>query len=262
MAEVFKSSKAGAPSGRNVDRGALQATLADLARAAGERADVDGASEATPGPAGHQALAALAAEVAQSSAVVEVEPELEPVADEAPPPARVSPVAAALRTPPARRSPDQTMQAAPPAASAAPTPLGSVPISALRPIGSARTGSPAPVDVSPAPEAGGLPAPSRLVPSSVRLPTKPSEATMTPDQPTIPLRRRAISDGPVSISQTPPTQAVETGSVGNGQAAAAAAPAAPVVKGASPAVVAWLPSDDDILPRRQMRRGRTFRRSR
>ena len=72
-----------APASQQVDRYALQSTLADLVRR-GDGAKEPGARhEPTPGPTGHQALAALAAEVAQAAAGAPVEVDAEPDSDSA-----------------------------------------------------------------------------------------------------------------------------------------------------------------------------------
>ncbi|HEY3810720.1 MAG TPA: hypothetical protein VGL49_04730, partial [Acidimicrobiales bacterium] len=59
--------RAPTPIPRHVERYAMQSSLADLARTGAD--DPAHTPEAKPGLAGHQALAALAAEVAQAAAV-------------------------------------------------------------------------------------------------------------------------------------------------------------------------------------------------
>ena len=169
-----------------------------------ERAPSDngGSPGATPGLAGHRALAALAAELAEAAAGDEAGDG----ADDASQPDNDSPESSRVDSPPE-----------PPAALTRPRLLSRLPL----------PGSP-----------GGM-----------RLPdTGPNGSAEGARQSTITLRRRPVSDRPVPVEPAPAPA----------DPASEAPVAAPLVTAAPnlTAVEAWSAHEDDILPRRPMRRAR------
>lgn len=273
---------------RNAERTALQATLADLARAGSQDPVPDRPADDAPGLTGHEALAALVAEVAQASALSPADADPRPRGPETGPgepdatlspapvtraPRRRTPLRAGGRPSPAilGRAPtaladddDDGLDFTPTLARGADDDRGST-TAVVRSLTALEDGAPGPAPARPLTKPTKLSGPVELVPpldlagssrsaqgSSSAAPT--TERPPMADQPTIPLRRRASNHGPASTSPDDGVGAVEA-APGPSEAAAAG-------RAAGAGVVAWLPSDDDILPRRQMRRGRSFRRAR
>jgi hypothetical protein len=282
-----------------VERYAVQSTLADLARTGAVESPPQ--PEAKAGLAGHQALAALAAEVAEAAAALPAEEDSETAESPGrllTGSAGVSPIVGTSLIPvdgggehPAGFPRARPRPFGPPVAERPPTadglpvvtaPVDRVPVEGLptgrRGLALGSSGLPAPVEPSgadrrplsrlrpdPTPTISDqAPAalPTRLAPPSsgpspVRLsPAAPSALAgdgtgrARDEQPTIALRRRPIASGPASVAPAP---AQET----------TAPVAPPAAASRSLAVVeAWLPSDDDILPRRPAGRRRAFRRGR
>lgn len=296
---------AAAPIPRQVERYAVQSTLADLARTGAVESPPQ--PETKPGLTGHQALAALAAEVAEAAAAARPAEEDSETAE---PPGRlltgsagVSPIVGTslipvdgggehpagfprarprpFGPPVAERPPmadgppvdglpldgapvDRAPVDGPPAgrrglalgsgglpAAVEPSGADRRPLSRLRPDPTPSTSDPAPAALPTrlAPPSAG-PSPVRLSPAAPSALAGDATGRARDEQPTIALRRRPIASGPAAVAPAP-TQ----------ETTAPVAP--PAAAGRSVAVVeAWLPSDDDILPRRPAGRRRAFRRGR
>jgi hypothetical protein len=242
MSELWKTphrdeSPDSAPGG--MDRTELRATLTDLARAAERETQPPGA-DPVAGAAGHQALAALAARAARVT-----EESSGPAIDSAPaphiaPPARFAPTPV---VPSAGVSQPAAGPSSPPAGDA----LQRRP-SSDKPAVLAPTGRPA-ANGTPVALTGPATSPAA---GATRLPGSKASAAVPAalEQPTIALRRRPITSAPAPASTAAPAPSSD--------AAPASTPAPrPVVN-----VTAWLPSDDDILPPRQIRRRSSWRRAR
>jgi len=255
-----------APAAGQFSRHALESSLTELVRAeagAGDASRTSGDSsapehtslpEAMPGPVGRQALAALADEVAHASVAES------PVAED---PTDTQPTRPANRRSGTSRARLRSLGGQADAATGGPAGGGDPSqaveaLSPVRPTGRLRTNvdtgapslsDPAPgaVKLTPAPTPPAKLSPVRPVPAKLspggRSSAAPLPAAASAEQPTIPLRRR-----PVAVPAPAPEPDV----------------APPPLAGARTitTVEAWLPSDDDILPRRAARRGRSFRRVR
>jgi hypothetical protein len=257
-----------------LDRHAMQSTLAELIRTVdAETREPDAPPPSKVGSAGRQALAALADEVAYASAAAgsqaggEAPPEPRPESGSQAMSGRVSSTESGPGSAPNPLGPDgqpigqadrsaalqrarlralrgeSDMPGGHPANGGSPAQAGGA-SSPLRPIGRVQPPSNGSAQTRP-----GVPVPPRSgpMPGPVKLSGGPPPPPPAPtiDQPTIALRRRPVVAAPI-MAQAPEQ---------NHDSSVMVAARATTIEG-------WLPSDDDILPRLKLRRGRAFRRVR